>query len=84
MLGNLDKWPAIHVFGTCRAHHTPADDDHAASRSGSKGASWTTPENTEAAQTLVDWVDKGYFDPASTARATTRRGRTSARARASS
>jgi raffinose/stachyose/melibiose transport system substrate-binding protein len=62
MFGNLDKWPAIHVLGTIQGRTTPpvAIKDLAFGRS---GASWTTPANTKAAQTLVDWVDKGYFEP---------------------
>jgi len=60
VLGNLDKWPAIHVFGTAQGQ----DVQPAAIRTlafGQKGGSWKTPENTRAAQTLVDWVDKGYL-----------------------
>ncbi|QYC42535.1 Multiple sugar-binding protein precursor [Nonomuraea coxensis DSM 45129] len=59
-LGNLDKWPAIHVFGTVQGRHVPADQISALAF-GRKGASWTTPENTAAAEQLVGWVDKGYF-----------------------
>ena len=83
MFGNLDKWPAIHVFGIVQDQNVQPD----AIRNlgfGQKGGSWTTPENTKAAQTLVDWVNKGYLPRTSTARATTRRGRRSPRARASS
>ncbi len=61
MLGNLDKWPAIHVFGTVQGHTTPAQDIKTLAF-GRDGASWTTPENTAAAKTLVDWVNKGYFE----------------------
>ncbi len=60
VLGNLDKWPAIHVFGTVQAQTTPADQIRTLGF-GQPGGSWTTPENTEAAQTLVDWVDSGYL-----------------------
>ncbi len=60
VLGNLDKWPAIHVFGTVQAQTTPADQIRTLGF-GQEGGSWTTPENTAAAQTLVDWVDQGYF-----------------------
>ncbi|MEV4287969.1 extracellular solute-binding protein [Nonomuraea bangladeshensis] len=59
-LGNLDKWPAIHVFGTVQGRHVPAEQISALAF-GRKGASWTTPENTAAAEQLVGWVDKGYF-----------------------
>lgn len=61
MLGNLDKWPAAHVFGVVQGQYV----DPAAIRTlgfGNAGASWTTPENTKAAHTLRDWVDKGYFN----------------------
>lgn len=62
MLGNLDKWPAIHVLGTVQGRTTaPATISELAF--GRKGASWQTPENTKAAQTLVDWVTKGYLPP---------------------
>lgn len=60
VLGNLDKWPAIHVFGTVQAQTTPADQIRTLGF-GQPGGSWTTPENTKAAQTLVDWVDQGYL-----------------------
>ena len=59
-LGNLDKWPAVHVFGTVQSRVVPADQI-ATLAFGRKGASWDTPENAEAAEQLVSWVDKGYF-----------------------
>jgi len=60
VLGNLDKWPAIHVFGTVQAQNVQPDAIRKLGF-GQKGGSWKTPENTKAAQTLVDWVDQGYF-----------------------
>ncbi|MCK2215972.1 extracellular solute-binding protein [Actinomadura sp. ATCC 31491] len=60
-LGNLDKWPAIHVFGTVQGRHVPPRQISTLAF-GRKGASWTTPENTAAAEQLVSWVDKGYFN----------------------
>ncbi len=60
-LGNLDKWPAVHVFGTVQSRTVPADRIGTLAF-GRKGASWNTPENTEAAQRLVDWADAGYFN----------------------
>lgn len=61
MLGNLDKWPAAHVFGVIQGRTTPPDQIRALGF-GNAGASWTTPDNTKAAQTLRDWVDKGYLN----------------------
>jgi raffinose/stachyose/melibiose transport system substrate-binding protein len=60
VLGNLDKWPAIHVFGTVQARSAQPDAIRTLAF-GQKGGSWKTPENTKAAQTLAGWVDKGYF-----------------------
>ncbi|MCG5217974.1 extracellular solute-binding protein [Streptosporangium soli] len=60
-LGNLDKWPAVHLFGTVQGRAVPADQISTLAF-GRKGASWTTPENTRAAGQLVDWVNKGYFN----------------------
>ena len=61
MLGNLDKWPAIHVFGPLQGATVPADQITALAL-GNSGASWKTPENEAAAATLQSWVDKGYFN----------------------
>ncbi|MFI6497789.1 extracellular solute-binding protein [Nonomuraea typhae] len=61
MLGNLDKWPAVHVFGTVQGQHVPKEQI-ATLGFGRKGASWNTPENTAAAAQLVDWMDKGYLN----------------------
>lgn len=60
VLGNLDKWPAGHVFGVVQARFTPADQIRKLGF-GQPGADWTSAENVKAAQTLKDWVDKGYF-----------------------
>ena len=58
--GNLEKWPAVHVFGVVQGATVPATDIRKLGF-GNSGASWTTDQNTSAAQTLVDWADKGYF-----------------------
>lgn len=60
-LGNVEGWPALHVFGTVQDQLVPADQitDLAFGR---KGASWTTPENTQAAQKVADWAGAGYFN----------------------
>ena len=61
VLGNLEKWPAGHVFGVVQGRFTKAEDIRKLGF-GQPGGNWVTPENTKAAQTLVDWVDKGYFN----------------------
>jgi len=61
VLGNLEKWPAIHVFGTVQGRTTPAETIKSLAF-GRSGATWKSPENLNAATMLVDWVDKGYFN----------------------
>lgn len=60
VLGNLDKWPAAHVFGVIQGQYVQPDQIRALGF-GNAGASWNTPENTQAATKLVEWVDAGYF-----------------------
>lgn len=61
MLGNVDKWPAGHVFGLVQGAHVPADQIRTLAF-GNAGGSWKTPENKAAMDELVSWVDKGYFN----------------------
>jgi raffinose/stachyose/melibiose transport system substrate-binding protein len=58
--GNLDKWPGIHEFQSVQNAYAPADQvrDFVFAR---EGASFTTPENEEAATKLQEWAEKGYF-----------------------
>ncbi|MCV2394950.1 extracellular solute-binding protein [Actinotalea sp. M2MS4P-6] len=60
-LGNIEGWPAIHVFGPLQGATVPADQIVALGL-GNPGASWTTPENEAAAATLQGWVEDGYFN----------------------
>ena len=60
-LGNLDKWPAVHVFGTVQSREVPADQIRTLAF-GRKGASWNTPANVEAAERLAAWAAQGYFN----------------------
>jgi raffinose/stachyose/melibiose transport system substrate-binding protein len=61
-LGNVEKWPALHVFGTVQDQLVPADQVTTLAF-GRSGASWTTPENTQVAATIAAWVRAGYFNP---------------------
>lgn len=60
VLGNLDKWPAIHVFGVVQGRYTPAEQIRQLGF-GQPGADWNAASNVKAAQQLKDWVDKGYL-----------------------
>ena len=78
--GNLDKWPAIHVFGTVQDQFVPADQiTHARLRP--PGASWNTPENTQGRRDAGRLGRQGLLQPRlQRPGTTTRPGRTSARA----
>jgi len=58
--GNLDKWPGIHEFQAVQNVYAPADQvrDFVFAR---EGASFTRPENEQAAAKLQEWAEKGYF-----------------------
>jgi raffinose/stachyose/melibiose transport system substrate-binding protein len=58
--GNLDKFGGIHEFQTVQNQFAGKD----ATRNfvfAKSGASFDTAENKEAATTLQEWADKGYF-----------------------
>lgn len=60
--GNLEAWPGIHLFGAVQSRYVPPDQIRDLGF-GRPGADWTSEENQQAAQTLVDWVDAGYVTP---------------------
>lgn len=61
LLGNIEKWPALHVFGPLQGSMVDAAEITDLGL-GNAGASWTTPENEEAAAHLQGWVEAGYFN----------------------
>lgn len=61
VLGNVDKWPALHVFGPVQGAHVDAEDIRNLGF-GNAGASWDTPDNLAAATELQDWAKNGYFN----------------------
>ena len=61
MLGDLEKWPAIHVLGPIQGAHTPADEVNRLAL-GNVGGDWTNENNIAAATQLTDWVQAGYFN----------------------
>lgn len=61
LLGNIEQWPAVHVFGPVQGQHVEPDTIRTLAL-GNPGASWTTPENEAAAQELQSWAEQGYFN----------------------
>jgi raffinose/stachyose/melibiose transport system substrate-binding protein len=58
--GNLDQWPGIHTWGFIQNQHAARGDIRKLGF-GQQGASWTTEQNTAAAETLKSWTGQGYF-----------------------
>jgi len=59
-LGNKEGWPGIHDFGFVQNQFVPSDQIRDLAF-GNEGASWTSPENQQAAETIQSWADQGYF-----------------------
>ncbi|MHA7861866.1 ABC transporter substrate-binding protein [Tessaracoccus sp. Y36] len=60
VLGNLDKWPALHVFGPLQAAYVPTDDIIKLGM-GNSGASWTSAANLEALTKFAAWGAEDYL-----------------------
>jgi raffinose/stachyose/melibiose transport system substrate-binding protein len=58
MLGNLDQWPALHVFGPLQAHFVPAEEIVTLGM-GNAGADWTSEQNVAALAQLAEWGTGG-------------------------
>jgi raffinose/stachyose/melibiose transport system substrate-binding protein len=58
--GNLDKYPAIHLFGVIQAQ-TAGKQAVRDLVFGRDGASWSDDSSVQAASTLADWAKKGYL-----------------------
>ncbi len=61
LLGNLDQWPAAHVFGPVQGAHVDPEEIRDLGF-GNAGASWETDANRAAASELRHWVERGYFN----------------------
>ena len=61
LLGNLDQWPAGHVFGPVQGAHVDPEEIRALGF-GNEGASWESDANLAAADELASWVEAGYFN----------------------
>lgn len=60
VLGNLEQWPALHVFGPLQAHFVPSDEIVTLAM-GNAGADWTDDANVQALTQLADWAASGAF-----------------------
>lgn len=60
--GNVDQWPGIHEFGALQTRFVDPETIRDLGY-GQPGSSWTSEDNEEAAQMLVDWVEEDYFTP---------------------
>jgi raffinose/stachyose/melibiose transport system substrate-binding protein len=58
--GNLEKWPAAHVFGVLQGRFTAAAAIHKLGF-GAPGGDWEAATNVTAAKTFKSWADKGYY-----------------------
>ena len=59
-LGNIEKWPALHVFGPLQAHYLGADEITKLAM-GNKGGDWTSQPNKDALARFAEWGSKKYF-----------------------
>ncbi len=60
VFGNLDQWPAIHLYGEIQGTMTTREYlDGLIYRQGD--LSWESPENSDAAAKLQEWVAAGYL-----------------------
>lgn len=60
MLGNSDKYPATHVFGSIQGEQVDAETARAWV-TGERDASFVTDGNRATADTLVEWARKGWL-----------------------
>lgn len=60
ILGNIDQWPAIHVFGPLMAHYVEPDEAVKLGM-GNEGASWLSDGNKAAMEQFAQWGADGYF-----------------------
>ncbi|AYY14113.1 extracellular solute-binding protein [Actinobacteria bacterium YIM 96077] len=58
--GNLDPFAGIHEYGFVQNQFADAETISNLGF-GRPGSTWLSPENVEATETIVSWVDEGYF-----------------------
>ncbi len=62
VLGNIEQWPALHVFGPLQAHFVDTEEVVKLAM-GNEGASWVDEQNMEAMKQFSSWGEKEYFGP---------------------
>lgn len=60
VLGNIDQWPGLHVFGPLQANYLAADEIVTLGM-GNAGASWLDDGNVAAMEQFATWGAEGYF-----------------------
>lgn len=60
VLGNIEKWPALHVFGPLQAHYVEPDTIVQLGM-GNAGATWTDEANVAAMEQFATWGAEGNF-----------------------
>ncbi|UVY84480.1 extracellular solute-binding protein [Brachybacterium sp. NBEC-018] len=63
VLGNLEKWPALHVFGPLQHYFVPAEEIVTLGM-GNPGASWVDGTSDAALDQLRMWAEAGYLGDA--------------------
>lgn len=58
VLGNLEQWPALHVFGPLQGNFVPAEEIVTLGM-GNAGADWTSDTNIAALTQLAEWAGSG-------------------------
>lgn len=59
-LGNLEGWPALHVFGPLQAHFVPPEEINTLGM-GNAGADWTSDANVDALTQFANWGSDGVL-----------------------
>ncbi len=62
-IGNLEKWPMGHVYGTIYNRYATTDDINGWTFNTKPDVSWDSAPYLKATQELKAWGDKGYFTP---------------------
>lgn len=61
MLGNVEQWPGLHVWGPVQGAHVKADEIRTLGF-GNPGGDWDTEGNVAAAKEIQEWAETGYFN----------------------